>query len=253
MLIFNQKMNYKTPNETPIKNTLDWEKYLFSGNKKKHWKKGRSAYEIADFLLNKGGEKTIGKVLESIVGESVTFDYGIPEMEVRFDGFGHGREHDVGIYGITESGKRLFVGVEAKVDETFNEKIGETYLKAKSKELSGMPTNVAKRIEGLLQRNFSTVKPEHFELRYQLLYSTIGTVEAKDENKALDLYFMFVIVFKTSLYDALKGIENYKDYIQFIDCLDAKSVMAGGEHIDIHEVKLDNNEKELYTIYMNIV
>ncbi len=243
-------MNYKDSKGNIINNISDWEKYLFLGSKKeKHWKKGRSAYEIANFLLNKNGEEIISQAVEDIIEEKISFDYGIPEMEVRFDSFGHGREHDVGIFASTTSGKRVFVGIEAKVDETFNEKISETYLRSKSKELSGISTNSAKRIEGLLQRNFKTIEPEYFDLRYQLLYSTIGTIEAKENGKYSDIYVMFVIVFKTELYDEIKGIENYKDYVQFISCLDSHKIKTKN-NLDIHKVQVDN--KELYTIYMNI-
>ena len=243
-------MDYKDSKGNIINDIKDWEKYLFLDSKKeKHWKKGRSAYEIANFLINEKGEEIIQHTIENVIGSKVSFDYGIPEMEVRFDSFGHGREHDVGIFGSTNSGKRVFVGIEAKVDETFNEKISETYLKAKSKELSSISTNSAKRIEGLLKRNFKIVKPEHFDLRYQLLYTTVGTLDAKEKEEYLDLYFLFVIVFKTELYNELKGIENYKDYIQFINNLDSEKIKSDN-NLDIHKVRLDN--KELYTIYMNV-
>ena len=37
-----------------INNILDWEKYIFTDTKKaKHWKVGRSAYSLADFIMHK--------------------------------------------------------------------------------------------------------------------------------------------------------------------------------------------------------
>ena len=243
-------MNYKDSKGTVIKNLSDWEKHIFnSGKKKKHWKSGRSAYEIANFLLNENGEKLIVELIESIVGETVTLDYAIPEMEVRFDKYGHGREHDVGVFGKTESKKRIFVGIESKVDEPFNEKIAEVYLKSKSKELSGTSTNSAKRIEELLKRNFKIIEPEYFDLRYQLLYSTIGTLEARENGSYADIYILFTIVFKTKLYDELKGIENYRDYIQFINTLDSQKLITK-KAIDVHKVNIEN--RVLHTIYLNI-
>ena len=96
----------------------------------------------------------------------------------------------------TEYGKRVFLGIESKVDKTFNETIAETYLNAKSRELSGISTNSAVRIEQLLKKNFTTVNSKHFNLRYQLLYSTIGTLEAKKQEKYAVIYFLMIIVFK---------------------------------------------------------
>jgi hypothetical protein len=243
-------MIYKDSKNNTIRNISDWENLLFKQtNKEKHWKKGRSAYEIANFLLNMNGETIILDSLEKITGEKISFDYAIPEMEIRFDKYGHGREHDVGIFGTTESKKRVFIGIESKVDETFNEKISESYLKAKSKELNHIPTNSAKRIEELLVRNFNTVEPKLFDLRYQLLYSTIGTLEAKSNDQYLDIYFLFVIVFKTELYDELKGIENYKNYIQFVNALDSVRVHTD-KNIDIHKINIDG--RILNMVHLNI-
>ena len=242
-------MIYKDSKGNIIQTISDWENHLFKKRKQEHWKPGRSAYEIADYLMNNDGEKIISEVIEKIIKESVVFDYAIPEMEVRFDKFGHGREHDVGIFGETKSKKRFFVGIESKVDETFNNKILNQYLESKSKEINGVSTNSGKRIEQLLKLNFEIVKPEYFDLRYQLLYSTAGTIEAKENNNDLDIYFLIVIVFKTDLYNELKGIENYKDYIQFVNALNSTRI-KNDNNLDIHKVKIGS--KELNMVYMNI-
>ena len=61
-------------------------------------------------------------------------DRAISEYEQKFDDFrGRGRIHDLGIFGQTESGKSLFVGVEAKVDEPFGPFVHDAYLSAKAK------------------------------------------------------------------------------------------------------------------------
>lgn len=243
-------MIYKDSNNNLISSLKDWEDFLFRKSKKeKHWKKGRSAYEIANFLLNGDGEAILKNIIEEIIGENIIFNYAIPELEIRFDTYGHGREHDVGIYGNTNSGKTFFVGIESKVDEVFNEKISDIYFKAKSKELNGIRTNSTQRIEKLLQRNFSSIVPDLFNLRYQLLYSTVGTIDAKYLNNYADLYFLIIIVFKTELYDECKGIENHKDFIQFVNALGAIKIKSYFNS-DIYNTRID--DKNLNIVYLNI-
>ncbi|MDD4848829.1 MAG: hypothetical protein PHR53_08735 [Bacteroidales bacterium] len=239
-------MIYKDSKGNNISTISEWKSTLFAGTKKKkHWKKGRSAFELANFMINGIGENVISDLVAELLNEKVSFDYAIPEMEVRFDQFGHGREHDLGIWGNTESKKKIFIGVEAKVDESFNKKISESYIKAKANELSGISTNTAKRIESLLKRNFREIKPEFFDLRYQLLYSTVGTLDTK----GADLYVLLVIVFKSDLYDEIKGLENYKDYIQFVNSVDSERIKSK-KGIDYHKLKIEN--KTLHSIYLNI-
>lgn len=244
-------MKYKDSKGNEINNLKEWEHYIFKETKKeKHWKQGRSAYSIADFMMNKNGEKVITDLVSDLLKEKVSLMEAIPEKEVRFDDYGHGREHDLGIWGSTTTGDTVFIGLEAKVDETFNERISESYLKSKSRELNGETTNSAKRIEELLKRNFGEVTPEVFDLRYQLLYSTVGTLDAKDSNdEPADISILLIIVFKTDDYDALIGIDNYKDYIQFIKAIKAKEIKYTNG-IDVHEIMIKG--KKLLSIYMSI-
>jgi len=227
------KFNGKT-----ISNIKDWEKEVFSGKKKIHWKVGRSAYSLADFIINKNGKVDIKKEIIKVIGVDLTFNIAHPEYEVQFDKFGHGREHDLGIFGVTKSGKKVFIGIEAKVDEPFGDTIAESYIKGKIKELNGKNTNAPKRIEKLLKSNFGIIKNSHFKLPYQLLFSTAGTLSVD-----ADIHIFFVIVFKTYLSNALKVTQNKNKYIKF--------------HEELGAVKMPNNcyktiinGRELYSIYM---
>lgn len=243
-------MKYTDSKGNLINNINDWENTVFkSSKKKKHWKVGRSAYELANFIMNSNGEATIKKIVSELINENFSFVNATPELEIRFDNYGHGREHDLGIWGITESKKNIFIGLESKVDESFSEKISDSFLTAKTKELNGVKTNTPKRIESLLKRNFKVLKPEHFDLRYQLLYSTVGTLDAMSNKATADISILLIIVFKTDLYDEIKGIENYKDYIKFVNCLESKRIKNDAD-IDVHKIKIDN--KILYSIYTTI-
>jgi hypothetical protein len=221
-----------------ISNISEWEKFIFSGTKKKHWKEGRSAYSIADFIINNNGERFIQKEVSKVIGEDLSLDSAEPEYVVRFDRFGHGREHDLGIFGKTASGKSIFIGVEAKVDEAFGDTIADAYLKAKVKELNGNRTNAPKRIEELLIRNFGIVNKSLFDLRYQLLYSTVGTT-----NEEADFHILFVLVFKTDLSDTTKIENNKKDYLNFFKKLNAKPLPQS----DNFEVEIEG--KKLFVVY----
>lgn len=244
-------MKYFDSYNNPIKTIEDWENQIFKATKKeKHWKVGRSAHSIANFMMNRNGEQIIKNIVSEVLSEDVIFERAIPEHEVRFDKYGHGREHDLGIYGRTaKSNKSIFIGVESKVDESFNETILEAYLKSKSKTLSGVSTNSDTRIEQLLKKHYLKVTPEHFNLRYQLLYSTVGTLEANFNNKPVDIAVLFVIVFKTDLYNEVLGLENYKDYIRFSNSLDNQKI-KNSQNIDIRMLKIGG--RNLYSIYMNV-
>lgn len=244
-------MKYFNSHNNPISTIDEWEQQIFKATKKeKHWKVGRSAHSIANFMMNRNGEQTIKEVIAELLNEDVTLERATPELEIRFDKYGHGREHDLGIFGrTTKSGKSVFIGVESKVDESFNETILDAYLKAKSKTLSGISTNSDTRIEELLSKHYSEVTPEHFKLRYQLLYSTVGTLNAEIDNKPADIGILFIIVFKTNLYDEVLGLENYKDYTRFVNSLSSQKI-KNSFNIDIRELQIDG--RTLYSVYMNI-
>ena len=69
------------------------------------WKPGRSAHSIADFVVNRQGASSLRDRVSSVLGEPVEFLKLVPEYEVRFDRYGRGRVHDLGIFGDTVSGR----------------------------------------------------------------------------------------------------------------------------------------------------
>lgn len=234
-----------------IKDFNDWGNYFLSDEKKKKdWKESRSSQSIAKFMLNHEGEKKISNIISELMGEEITLEEAIPEYEVKFDKFRNGREHDLGIFGKTDSGKSIFIGVESKVDETFNEKIIDVYLKSKSNELNGMETNAPQRIENLLRLNFRKIIPSLFNLRYQLLYSTVGTLAVK-----ADISILLIIVFNTVKYNPEKSKQNLNDYIKFLQSVNAQELSLDGVKL-AHKIRFDHQEeydnKELYSIYHEV-
>ena len=116
----------------------------------RHWKSGRSAYSVADFVVNRGGADKLRQRVSSVLGEPVVFLKLVPESEVRFDQYGKGRVHDLGICGKTASERSLFVGVEAKVNETFGKSVGDEWREANKQRVAN--TNLPQRIKELCAR-----------------------------------------------------------------------------------------------------
>ena len=186
-----------------------------------HWEPERSAHTLADFIVNGEGANKLRQRVSAALGEPVEFRLGIPEREIRFDRYGKGRFHDLGVYGETASGKSLFVGVEAKVDEAFGEYVNEASQNAKREIERGIRTNKLRRIRELCARfKHGPGITEDSNVRYQLVHGTAGTVDA-----GADVSVFFVAVFITDAYDASIGEENLQDYLRFME-------RAGGESIE---------------------
>jgi len=210
----------------------DWAEIYASGNKAKHWKEGRSAYSIADYVINHNGLEKIQSRVKDVLQKEIKIERVIPEVEITFDKYGQGRVHDLGIYGENNS---IFIGVEAKVDEPFGNLIIDTYLDSKIRQIGGESTKAPQRVEDLLSLHYGKPDKSVFNLRYQLLYSTVGTIGKISKQDAtlrieskFDISVLYIIVFKTHLYDDLKGIDNFRDYITFLNALNAENWNAAG-------------------------
>ncbi len=214
-------MRIETSSGDEISNIDEWAALYASEKKRIHWKPHRSAYSTAEFILNRNGAAYLQDKVSGLVGEQVTLERAVPEYEQRFDAFGHGREHDLGIFGTTSAGKSVFVGLEAKVDETFGALVKDAYSAAKAKESSGQRTNAPERIEQLLALHFAEPTPAMWDVRYQLLYATAGTLAA-----GADISALYVLVFRTTQYNSNVGKSNQHDYESFIN-------LAGGTDLEL--------------------
>jgi hypothetical protein len=227
-----------------ISNLDEWAALYDTPKKRIHWKPQRSAYSTAEFILNHNGAAYLQDKVSKLVGENVTLERAVPEYEQRFDAFGHGREHDLGIFGSTSAGKSVFVGLEAKVDETFGALVKDAYSAARARESSGKNTNAPERIERLLALHFAESTAAMWDVRYQLLYATAGTVAA-----GADISVLYVLVFRTGLYNAGIGESNQRDYQEFIELAGGKD-LAFGSDACTHELMLDG--KRLFCSYETV-
>jgi Domain of unknown function (DUF6946) len=226
-------MRIETSRGNEITNLEDWAKLYDTPQSSHQWKEGRSAHSVAEFLINLDGAKTIQDRVSEAIGKTIEISRVIPEYEVRFDKFGRGRVHDLGMFGTTSDDETIFIGVEAKVDETFGATVHDSYLTAKAKQITGISTNAPERIEKLLAMHFSDPNPSMFDIRYQLLYATAGTLAAD-----ADISVLFVAVFKTDLYNESIGVENYRDYIQFMGKVGAIPLQLPTKEVQGHELLL---------------
>lgn len=230
-------MRIENSQGTEITSLSDWAKLYDSPQTSHQWKEHRSAYSAAEFLMNRNGGTAIQSRVSDVFGEAIELERAIPEYEVRFDEFGRGRVHDVGIFGKTEAGKSVFIGVESKVDESFGRSVHDAYLRAKVKQITGVTTNAPQRIEELLAMHFTKPDISMFDIRYQLLYATAGTLAA-----GADISVLYVIVFKTVLYNEAIGEENFKDYIQFMSKVGARPVELSNKEFHCHELTFQGKQ-----------
>ena len=215
-----------------------------------HWKEGRSAYSVADFVLNRGGAAHLESRLSKAFGAAVSICRVTPEKQIRFDAYGRGRFHDLAIECVVRSGKTLFVGLEAKVDESFGRTIQDEVEDAKKYLDSNPRSKKLERIKALPARYSPNLGINSMlDIHYQLVHGTAGTVSALQENqKPYDLYVFYVLVFKTSLYDQQVGKGNHQDYLRFV------SRVAGSEieHSDVEAHSLTMDNKPLTCIYEHL-
>ena len=179
-----------------------------------HWKIGGSAYSLADFLVNRSGEERIKEIVGKVFKNDlpVVIESGEIEFACQFDKYNGPRKQDIGIWGKTKSGRRFFVGVEAKVNETFGNALKDERQEAVKEKEKNDRSNKVDRIDELCHR-FGCDWAEIPEIRYQLLHFTAGTACVKD----VDVCIMLTIVFHTDSYNEKTGQNNKDDYNMFME------------------------------------
>ena len=212
-----------------------------------HWKEGRSAYSLADFILNRNGTSHLESRISSLLSQPVVLKRGTPEYAAKFDQYGGPARLDIGIFGHTASGESVFVGLEAKVDEPFgSETVCERYQEAVEYLNSNPRSKAASRVKELLSRYLAdTDEPcesKFANVGYQLLTATAGTVASE-----ADRTILYVAVFKTHLYNLEKGEENRLDYENFIKLAGGECLLGSNGECLAHEITLDG--KRLICIY----
>ena len=218
--------------------------------RRSHWKQGRSAYSLADFIVNRNGAAHLESRISSVLSQPVRLEQGTPEYAARFDRHGGPARLDLGISGRTGSGESLFVGLEAKVDEPFgSETVGERYQKAIETLKSNPRSKVAARVKELFSRYFADAdepcESKFTGVGYQLLTATAGAVAVE-----ADVSVFYVTVFGTLDYDEGKGRKNRLDYDNFMVVSGGECLIQGDTGCLAHQLTLDG--RRLICIYEHI-
>ena len=167
-----------------IENLVQWFEVAQPKGGNVHWKPGRSAMEMARFALSNEFAKVISKVLKECGLKDCNFKCE-PEKQTTFEkgmGTGGPRNHDLLMLG-----DDILIGIEAKVSESFDEKI-----KDKRKNAT---ENMHLRLNSCLDYLYETRPQNAEDLYYQLFSSTVGSIiEAKRQkkNNVISLFVVFV-------------------------------------------------------------
>ena len=239
-------MKIVSPHGNEISSLEDWSKV----HKPRHWKKGNSAYSIAEFILERDGIGYLESRLSEVLRRQVVISLINPEKEIRFDLYGKGRVHDLGINCVVDEQDSLFVGLEAKVEEPFAGVIQKELAEAERTLVKTPGSNMARRIKELPARYSSGLSLDSMlDVRYQLVHGTVGTVAARQENgDPFDHYVFYVLVFKTALYDQSIRDSNHRDFQKFINRVGSTSYEL--PILEAHAIEVDN--RQLTCIYEQI-
>lgn len=204
-----------------INSVDDWYNYAPPMDKDKHWKDGRSAKELANYII--GGEGYLPQELDDILEKDIKCQQDIilegePEAITGLKSRGQGRTHDLLLVKENE----VVVGIEAKVDESFGETICEIIKDPKTSE------GKCERLKYLYKCIYDSEINDK-NLKYQLLTATVGTLKEAKKAKAKKAVLV-IITFKSGLGDKYKMEENKTDLDYFMRTI-SKYKQSGGFYI----------------------
>ncbi len=205
-----------------ITNIEEWKNAF---NDDRHWKPGRSAYSLAEFMLSKqrNGDQVIKEILDACTFHNFQKTNCYVETSVKFDKYPRPSQRDMVLIGTVNKSEKLFITVEAKVDEEF----GGGKIKEAIERQKGNRNQNGNRAEELFKL-IPNPKPEDYNLKYQLFHATAATLTKGlgDYGEDFQHSIMLVLVFKTSgytegNYDDKIGEKNRQDFINFMTAIGA--------------------------------
>ncbi|MCR4665593.1 MAG: hypothetical protein K5660_09560 [Paludibacteraceae bacterium] len=204
-----------------VKSYEEWEKVFHmhdSKGKVDHWKSGYSAQSLAEDFMCKDGEQMLMQLVEQFTGEHIQ---GIPTALIEhgssFDSYGRTRMQDLVVFGKLTNEDTFFIGLEAKVKESFgSNSIKKQYDACKAKIEAGISTNADKRLQSLvgdfLHKELEGLTQKELDLRYQLLFYLAGSFRDPEGGKHI---FMPIVA-----YHHIKGKDKNKEAFEaFIEAL----------------------------------
>ena len=193
-----------------INSVDDWKNIAPPKNPDTQWKDGRSAKELANYIINGKGyvPKEIEDLLLDLGCNTNTSFYGEPEAITSLSGRGSGRNHDLLIVQENE----VVVGIEAKSDES----LGNIVYKELFNDIS---ENKFIRINSLYKDVYGYDLYEKMNIRYQLLTATVGILKEAQKFNASKAILIILTLKKENCYDIRKVESNIQDVNDFINSL----------------------------------
>ena len=193
-----------------VESIEEWKRIAPPKKENEHWKDGRSAKELAKYMMKESGylPKEIEDILLNIGCSTGNFT-GEPEKVTSLIGSGMGRNHDL----LLIKEQEIVIGIEAKSDEILGKYISD---ELSSKNIS---QNKINRINELYKLVYGCYPSKIECIRYQLLTATVGTLE---EAKGLNISkaLLLIITFKKDkFYNNNKVNLNKRDIDVFIQSL----------------------------------
>jgi len=234
-------MDIKNNKGTEITNLDSWKNAFLEVDHEIHWKVGRSAYSLAYHFTtptidNSYGLQCIKNSLCELGFHNIEFINAEIEHESKFDCFRNGRIQDIIIWA-KNNNQTIVIGIEAKVDEVFNESIAKAYLEAKNKWKQNPRSNAKERIEKICSKYFPDEPIEEIDIRYQLLYYLEGTIaEAK---KVKGMAYMPILVYHTDDYNDKIGCKNKSAFEEFMKKMNFCSLKSSLQSTSHYHNKID--------------
>ena len=170
-------------NNNIITTVEEWYQFAPPKAKGKHWKDGRSAKSLAQFMTDKNQVKKLEDILVELKYDTNGVISCTPEANTVLPCKGNGRNHDLLMIG-----EDFVVGIEAKVSEPFGEEISTELIEA-SDNKKGRIDKLANELFGC---KINEVK-DGLELRYQLLTGVYGTLLEAENNKKSKALFLVIV------------------------------------------------------------
>ena len=219
-------------NNNIITTVEEWYQFAPPKAKGKHWKDGRSAKTLAQFMTDKNQVKKLEDILVELEYDTNGVISCTPEANTVLPCKGNGRNHDLLMIG-----EDFVVGIEAKVSESFGEEISTELIEA-SDNKKGRIDKLANELFGC---KINEVK-DGLKLRYQLLTGVYGTLlEAENNQKSKALFL--VVVFTDGLTSEDENAVNrnnddFKNFCQQIG-LSAEGGTICKSNVDLTIMKVE--------------
>ena len=197
------------PDDRRITTLEGWHEHAAPFRPDLHWKDGKSAKELAKYvLLHDGLRKLLEDLGISYNGTLLCY----PEHVTRLPGKGNGRNHDLLI--VSENGN-ILIGVEAKTDESLG-----TYCK----DIENPSENKKHRLMAMKEIVFKNKDFDCQELRYQLLTATAGTMLEAERYGSKQVYLVILNFEKKGyIYNTTQMRCNKVDFENFSKALSSTS------------------------------